>query len=239
MHRRLPRSDLAVPAALSRLMLSDEALRLGDEVDRRAGAVGPVSSVPVEVTGSSADLTDSYYHFFSERLAAWFSLDYVATGEEISRLLGRPCVEHYDDEVQGFVAAEASHSYVACFRGLPLGWSWSLFFCNDAISSCMKVALASCGLRTTLVADKAHPVIASSRQPCAAPYVGNMNPLILQELYGRGFALRDFEKGVSLFNSSTARFARFGIRPSAAGASSDHCSSCWSKAGPTVECSRW
>lgn len=163
MHRRPPRSDLAVPAALSRLMLPDEALELGDVVDRRSGLAEETSLEPVEITGSSADLTDGFYQFFSERLASWFSLGYVCSGEEVGQLLGQPFVACFDDDTQSFVAAYASSQYAVCFRGLPMGWSWSLYFCNDAISSCMKSALASCGLRTTLVADKAHPVIASSR----------------------------------------------------------------------------
>lgn len=76
LHRRPPRSALSVPGALSRLLLSDDALALGDERDRLEGRdEGLDAGEPIEIEGSSADLTDGYYQFYSEKTASWFGLD--------------------------------------------------------------------------------------------------------------------------------------------------------------------
>ena len=65
MHRRPPRSGLAIPSVLSRLLLSDEAIMLGEEGDRlrvllRNQTPPELSSEALEVEGSGADFTDGY-----------------------------------------------------------------------------------------------------------------------------------------------------------------------------------
>lgn len=210
MHRRPPRSDLAIPSALSRLMLSDEALELGNIRDGLTPVAGDDSGW--EVTCSSADLTDVFYQFYSEKLASWFSLDFVASPADIMQITGRPFDEYYSDAHHGLVKADPKASNVACFRGLPMGWSWSLFFGNDMVSNCMYDALVGSGLRPTLVSDRARPVIGSRARAFAAPYVDTADLIcvtrqqvdllysrMLRELYDQGFALRDLEAGSSLF----------------------------------------
>ena len=94
LHKRPPRSKLAVPGALSKLLLSDEALafaELGDsatdaEVDQRIREVE--ASGGVEYTGSGIDLTDGFYQFKCERLAEWFGLGLVLDAPGIQKLTG-------------------------------------------------------------------------------------------------------------------------------------------------------
>eukprot|EP00974_Lingulodinium_polyedra_P005243 494693-Lingulodinium_polyedra.AAC.1 len=72
-----PRSELATPAALSRLLLSDEALAWSAAEKAKLGRGAhaavcdpPLAPLGVEPEGSSADLTDGFYQFKSELLAA-------------------------------------------------------------------------------------------------------------------------------------------------------------------------
>eukprot|EP00959_Pyramimonas_sp_CCMP1952_P113229 2366772-Pyramimonas_sp.AAC.1 len=89
-----------------------------------------------------------------------------------------------------------------------MGWSWALYFCNEAISECMREALRETGLPDVLVGDRQRPACFGPRVPALAPYVDNANmlavgrdegrrvfDLVLAALRRRGFALRGHVDG--------------------------------------------
>ena len=78
MHRRAPHSDLAVPSALSRLVLSDEAADLCEWASERLHSSAGYNHhhhpdrdcdhLKLWPNGSSADLTNGFYKFSSSAL---------------------------------------------------------------------------------------------------------------------------------------------------------------------------
>lgn len=222
MHQRAPHSDLAVPSALSRLVLSDEAVNLCERASERlhSAATNNYHHQPdrdrdhlkLWPNGSSADLTDGFYQFRCTRMASWFATDYVLKTDEISDLIGRPLNLVYDDDLQKETEAGAMESFYACFLGMPMGWAWALFFCHNAISAGIRAAQARLGMPTVLVSDRA-PIPAVTRHaPVGAPYVDNANIIAVTEESGRllydgmlaeleriGFVLRDLTPPCSDF----------------------------------------
>lgn len=83
--------------------------------------------------GIEADVCDCFYNYYSEQLASWFGIDmleslgsWVAAGWKETPL--------FDDELQDFCALERSTPVYPVFRGLCMGWSWSLFFANESVA---------------------------------------------------------------------------------------------------------
>lgn len=188
-------------------------LVLGDERDRFEGRFDAGSAdEPIVIEGSSADLTDGYYQFYSEKTASWFGLDYVADVQGIRDLLGEAPSRIWDDDARSWIDTPTDVPLVATFRGLPMGWSWSLYFCHDVVSQCMATALRTLGLRDELAVVRQPPPTPSRAHPVCAPCVDNANlltittaqrlrvyPAVLHELQSKGFKLRDLQSGETLF----------------------------------------
>eukprot|EP00972_Heterocapsa_arctica_P058442 8622218-Heterocapsa_arctica.AAC.1 len=63
----------------------------------------------------------------------------------------------------------------ACFAGLPMGWSWALYFCHASLSQCCLRAQLSCGVPSSLVGDRGPPPPITRGSGVIAPYVDNGN----------------------------------------------------------------
>ena len=220
LHWRPPRSGLAIPTVLSRLILSDEAITLGGDGERlRAHLRGhpspELSSEPLEVEGSawSRPHRRLLYQFYSDRLASWFATDFTAKRTEIEEITGAPLDTIWDDDLGAFERPDSEEPLFGCFRGLPMGWSWSLFFGHDFISSCLERELTKLQLPPRLLGDRQAPPIVTRFMPVMAPYVDNANIItlrasqrervhaqVIKELELHGFTLRDLVLGERLFN---------------------------------------
>ena len=83
--------------------------------------------------GIEADVNDCFYNYFTETLASWFGIDrrgsigfWKSMGWESSPL--------FDDDLQGFSTFDDTTEVYPVFKGLCMGWSWSLFFANESVN---------------------------------------------------------------------------------------------------------
>ena len=72
---------------------------------------------------ASLDLRDGFYQFQDDRLASWFGCEWPMRAWEVD------ITEIYDEVVGGMVDVGPDEWVYFVFTGLPMGWSWALFFC--------------------------------------------------------------------------------------------------------------
>lgn len=211
-----------MPAARSRLLAGVQA----EQLDAAAGlehpayVAEPIDSPGVDavasqgwpVRGYSLDLTDGFYQVKSERMASLFGLGESMRVSEVEAFLGRRIPELYEDSEGVMLATDPDEVVEAAFLGVPMGWPWSIHFCNEAISHAMRVALRKAGLPPILLGDRQQASFFHRGCPVTAPYVDNLNVVALDEAYGqkvfglleeelqkRGFVVRDRVAGEARF----------------------------------------
>eukprot|EP00959_Pyramimonas_sp_CCMP1952_P019695 416233-Pyramimonas_sp.AAC.1 len=89
---------------------------------------------PLDVHFSGADLTDGHFQFEFQEVAGYFRLPHkiVAADYEVKRA--------HDDDLDRWVDVDGHESLWACAKVIPMGWSWSLFFCHSALTDVQVVA---------------------------------------------------------------------------------------------------
>ena len=173
LHRPAPKSRLATPGALANLNLSDEWAAISARALRATqGQVGFESGDAVgdfDVHTASVDLQDGYYQFEVAELSSWFSLGVTYTAMEAG------VQEVWSDENRTMEPVDGSEHLWACFAGLPMGWSWALYFCHSACQSACERALARCGLPAVSLGDWTPAPFLATHSAVVAPYVDNAN----------------------------------------------------------------
>ena len=211
LHRRAPYAPLAAPSALANVDLS----HLRDD------------GVESDVCGCGADLTDGFYQFVFDAVAPWFCFDVRGTAGSFGtkRVLRR--------DRRGYEEVAEDTVVFPCFRGLPMGWSWALFFCHSALTDLMLEASTRAGFATCrvdaalqLVRDKMPAPKLLPGRPLLLPYVDNANVLtwdaaesrryhrcLLEVLAERKFVVKDlvvaersFELVGVIFDAATLCF---------------------------------
>ena len=114
-HRPPPCTRLATPRTLLDLQF------------KRASAGAPCAF------GVEADVADCFYNFVCEATASWFGIDMPLPYNEWVRLGwgGGPI---YSDITGSFFQPRGDQELYPVFRGLCMGWSWALFFANEAVA---------------------------------------------------------------------------------------------------------
>ena len=114
-------------------------------------------------------LQDSFYKFLCPTLSCWFAFDepFTCSDADVSKVFCEDTCEY------AFMAA--SDYIYACFAGLPMGWSWALFFCQQAVVECTRNAFASLGWMPAFAADRSPPPPLTVGRAAAAIYVDNAN----------------------------------------------------------------
>lgn len=153
-HRKPPRARLGGPRALAEIGLSDETLTT-------AGGFGSVSEIAVHASG--ADVKDSFFQFSLRPLASWFGIDELVTASDFG------VTSVLDDESESMVPVDAGDRLYPVFEAMSMGWPWSLYFCNEAITD-----LATCSPSSQLVRDKEPVPTLQPGRPFAAVYVDNL-----------------------------------------------------------------
>ena len=195
LHRRPPYAALSAPSALSGIRLSHEARDAQPE-------------------GAGIDFQDGFYQFEWEEMAGFFGIDCVCSAREAG-------VERvYDDGRQCWTDADPDELLWPCFKGLVMGWSWSLFLCNSTLTHGMTCALQAFNPALSraeaaeqVVRDRAPAPKLSAERPLLCPYVDNGNSLcwngdvsarfltfLLAELEGKGLILKDIVDHGRLFD---------------------------------------
>ena len=120
LHRAPPKSRLATPGALSTLCFSEEWARL---------SAASEEDVELSIAGASIDLQDGFYQFAAESVSSWFCLGERFTAKEAG------VSQVYNESTMEMEAVRPDQLLWACVRGLPMGWSWALYFCQSVVSS--------------------------------------------------------------------------------------------------------
>ena len=150
-HRAPPYSPLPTPGSMGAINLARSWI--GD----------------AEPCAASVDLADGYYQFAVPEVSSWFGLGPQRTAAAAG------VTQVFCDEVGYEVEVDPAETLWACFGGLPMGWSWGLYFCHEALSECCRRALAARHLAPHLLADRAPAPPLDANQGFFAPYVDNGN----------------------------------------------------------------
>ena len=83
--------------------------------------------------GMEADVNDCFYNFVTEELASWFGIDLpLRVGDWVSA--GWKISDIFDDATGRYYRPGLDEVVYPVFRSLCMGWSWSLFFANEAVA---------------------------------------------------------------------------------------------------------
>ena len=159
-HRRAPKAHLGTPAALASLDLSEEA--------RGRAPVSDATASEAELPhAATVDLTDSFYQFTVEEVCGWFGVDFP----EDADTWGVDSVFNLDTGVHEAVLPDDQLFF--CFKGLAMGWTFALCFCQSVMAQHVSAALEGVGGHGALIADRAVPPQVTDGSPAAAVYVDN------------------------------------------------------------------
>eukprot|EP00973_Karenia_brevis_P052195 7252702-Karenia_brevis.AAC.1 len=153
--RKPPHSWLGTVSALSQLDLSDSAVEYAN---------GGVLESPIEVCGASADLVNGFYQFSNPQLGSLFGFDFP----DKASFYGIDKV--YDEQLRAFVSVAADDLVYPVFEGLPMGWSWVLYFCHAVTQNA-----GSSLPQSILVRDRSAIKTPSHAVAARSAYVDNAN----------------------------------------------------------------
>lgn len=83
--------------------------------------------------GIEADVNDCFYNFTIEPCASFFGIDMPLSVSQWEKL-GWVRQPIYSDETGSFFMPRSEQIVFPVFRGLCMGWSWALFFAQQAVS---------------------------------------------------------------------------------------------------------
>ena len=146
-HTRPPHTMLGSSSALSSIDLSDECLL-------QTSGIGHVSEI--HLCGARCDVRNGFYQFSNYRLADCFALRFkVRAGD-----FGVTAV--YDPETDGLVSVEPIDQGWPVVEAMPVGWSWALHICTDALEHTVRIT---------------GPGRDQARERCAAPLMTVAEPV--------------------------------------------------------------
>ncbi|CAK0875312.1 unnamed protein product, partial [Prorocentrum cordatum] len=133
-HRAPPTTRLGSAGALADLDFSDG--------NGSFGGVGSV--VGWGPHGNEADVEDCFYNFSIDGLAEWFGFDDPLPVATIRDTYGINIGSFWDPDLHRMVAATDDVVLYPCMRAMCMGWSWALFFAQEAVSAMTSRALRPC-----------------------------------------------------------------------------------------------
>lgn len=193
LHQLPPTTRLATPRAYADLQLSDH------------GGGQPMGY------GMEADVQDCFYNFYHEGLASFFGVDVPHTADEWKTLGWNSCpiYDEIDEITGGYRHPDADTVLFPVFRGLCMGWSWALFFANEAVNF---IAHGKIPRPIAEVRDK-HPIPDLKDGAVVGVYVDNISIVASSksEVSQRAKAVGDFfsDAGVPLTWSSQEPLTEF------------------------------
>ncbi|CAK0797517.1 unnamed protein product [Prorocentrum cordatum] len=107
--------------------------------------------------GNEADVEDCFYNFAFDGLAEWFGFDDPLPAAEIRGTCGINVGAFWDPELNAMVSVEDDMVLYPCMRAMCTGWSWALYFAQEAVSAMTERALRSSSLPTPAMVKEHHP----------------------------------------------------------------------------------
>ena len=159
LQRRPACTRLATPAGLTALDLSRETLCGAGFSDEGHGLPH------LEPSLETGDVGDCFYNFVIKEACSWFSTGDVVDTNDMKKH-GMYVDSIYDDELGRESPVVNGERLFIYFGGMPMGWSWALYFAQNIISEQCRIAGKADDKQ--LIRDK-HP--APTIQP-GAPAIG-------------------------------------------------------------------
>ena len=120
--------------------------------------------------GLEADVNDCFYNYFTETLASWFGIDRRGSIGFWKQAGWKPTAL-FDEDTGGFSELTDEVEVYPVFRGLCMGWSWSLYFANESVNF-LSHGMIERPLQQ--IRDKM-PVPSLEEQPIIGVYVDNIS----------------------------------------------------------------
>lgn len=171
LHQRPPHSNLATVAAVGAMDLSPEWIahgRAAPDPEEVADLDRTLAS-GLSVAGAGIDLLDSFYQFLAPTMSSYFCLDEVFTAADTG------VTEVFYEATGEMQSVDDAQPLWACFAGLPMGWSWALYYARESLRQCSLRAFARLGAEPQLVVDGGPPPRATWAAGYIAPYADNGN----------------------------------------------------------------
>ena len=114
----------------NRLHQSPPVTRLGSA--RCYGDLDLENLGPGEGWGIEADVNDAFYNFAIPELTHYFALNHPLTRAQWESC-GVDAASVFDPNTRGFSKVDPDCFLYPCIEAVPMGWSWALFLCNEAV----------------------------------------------------------------------------------------------------------
>ena len=156
-------------------------------------------------------MSDGFHQFTDGSFGSLFGFDFP----EQASVFG--CSQVYDPATGTRVNVSPDTVVFPVYIGLPMGWSWSLHFCQKVLADCMMTGIRDVGLAPHLLLEKEPTPPLSLNTVICAPYVDNANLAAFSEdrtdraLVG---VLAEFERKSLVFHEvvgSTSVLATVGV----------------------------
>ena len=166
LQRRPATTRLATPAGLTALDFDRETL-LASGFNGRPDEFDSIN--PSLETG---DVGDCFYNFIIKEACSWFSTGDTLDTTEM-RHLGIYQDTIYDDSLGADTPVVEGETLFVCFGGMPMGWSWALYFAQEIVSE--QCRIASGAEPGELVRDKTMAPLVSPGKAAIGVYVDNVH----------------------------------------------------------------
>lgn len=84
--------------------------------------------------GREADVADCFYRFSFPELSDFFAINEPMTQSQWQQM-GISAERVFDPRVGADIKTGPDHILYPCFKVIPMGWSWALWLCNEAVLS--------------------------------------------------------------------------------------------------------
>ena len=160
LHRRPPHSSLGSSAAVASYDLSPQRL-----------ALEGLTPQDVDLHGAGTDMVDGFYQLLWREMGSWFGLNFP----EAAHVYNAASV--YDDALGIDVPVNRDEIIFPVFEALPMGWSWSLYYCHSLTSHVLARALESIPYAppARLLLDGHRSPAPDLDAPLGSAYVDNAN----------------------------------------------------------------
>lgn len=139
--------------------------------------------------GQEADVADCFYRFSLPELADYFAINEPLPASQWQSL-GIECRRVFDPSIGNDVSTTPDQILFPCFAVVPMGWTWALWICNEAV---VRVATASSPWNDGILREKKPTPQLSDFKTLVGVYVDNITILgsNKQDVSVRATALQD------------------------------------------------
>ena len=163
-HYTPPKARLSTPSGILAVDFS--------EVSMENSGFGGVAGDWDPPSGEAGDVGDCFYNFQVPFMASWFAFDDRFTTQQLLEFGLMPDAV-FDEERGVDTPVREGETLFPCFGGMPMGWSWSLFFANEVVVK--QSSLPFGGSFEHFIRDKQPAPVVKEGRPVLGVYVDNVS----------------------------------------------------------------